>query len=194
MKKLSSLKKIADLVQKTKIENPDKTVGLLFEDEASFGRINKPKCCWCNNKFRPCVPCHHIREYRYIFGAVEPLTGERFFLVMPNCNTNNMSIFLKELSKTYSEDIMILVCDGAAWHKSKNLEISGNIIITHIPPYTPEMNPIEQIWKQIRQMGFGNKIFRTLKAVVDRLCDTINLLTDELVKSITLREWIYSIA
>ena len=56
------------------------------------------------------------------------------------------------------------------------------------------MNPIEQIWKQIGQMGFGNKIFRTLKAVVDRLCDTINLLTDELVKSITLREWIYSIA
>jgi transposase family protein len=114
--------------------------------------------------------------------------------IMPNCNTNNMSIFLKELSKTYNEDIMILVCDGTAWHKSKNLEISGNIIITHIPPYTPEMNPIEQIWKQIRQMGFGNKIFRTLKAVVDRLCDTINLLTDELVKSITLREWIYSIA
>ncbi|KXB60455.1 transposase [Leptotrichia wadei] len=150
-------------MQKTKIENPDKTVGLLFEDEASFGRINKPKCCWCNNKFRPCVPCHHIREYRYAFGAVEPLTGERFFLVMPNCNTNNMSIFLKELSKTYSEDIMILVCDGAAWHKSKNLEISENIIITHIPPYTPEMNPIEQIWKQIRQMGFGNKIFRILK-------------------------------
>ena len=84
-----------------------------------------------------------------------------------------MSIFLKELSKTYSEDIMILVCDGAAWHKSKNLEISGNIIITHILPYTPEMNPIEQIWKQIRQMGFGNKIFKTLNAVVNKLCDTI---------------------
>ena len=49
--------------------------------------------------------------------------------------------------------------------------------MTHIPPYTPEMNPIEQIWKQIRQMEFGNKIFRALKAVVDRLCDTINLLT-----------------
>ena len=63
--------------------------------------------------------------------------------------------------------------------------------MTYIPPYTPEMNPIEQIWKQIRQMGFDNTIFSTLKAVVNRLCDTINLLTDELVKSITLREWIY---
>ncbi|WP_369716360.1 transposase [Leptotrichia alba] len=112
---------------------------------------------------------------------------------MPRCNTNNMSVFLKELSKRYDEDIVILACDGAAWHKSKNLEISGNIIMIHIPPYATEMNPIEQIWKQVRQMGFGNKIFSTLNAVVGRLCDTINLLTDELVKSITLRKWIYSV-
>ena len=112
-------------------------------------------------------------EIQVCFWLGGAFNGGKIFLVMPNCNTNNMSIFLKELSKTYSEDIMILVCDGAAWHKSKNLEISGNIIITHIPPYTPEMNPIEQIWKQIRQMGFGNKIFKTLNAVVNKLCDTI---------------------
>ena len=59
------------------------------------------------------------------------------------------------------------------WNKSKNLKISGNIILTHILPYTSKMNPIEQIWKQIRQMGFGNKIFKRLNAVVNKLCDTI---------------------
>ena len=117
-------------MQKTKIRNPGKTARLMFEGEASFGRINKPKYCWCSNKFRSCVPCHHIREYRYAFGAVEPLTGERFFLVLPNCNTNNMNIFLKKLSENYSEDIVILVCDGAAWHKSKALKTPENIIIT----------------------------------------------------------------
>lgn len=181
-------------MQKTKIENPDRTVRLMFEDEAGFGRINKPKHCWCNNRVRPCVPYHHIREYRYVFGAVEPLTGERFFLVMPNCNTINMSVFLKELSENYSKDIVIIVCDRAVWHKSKDLKIPGNVIVTHIPPYTPEMNPIEQIWKQVRHMGFGNKIFGSLNAVVDNLCDTINSLTDELVKSITFRKWILSIS
>lgn len=56
------------------------------------------------------------------------------------------------------------------------------------------MNPIEQIWKQVRHMGFGNKIFGSLNAVVDNLCDTINSLTDELVKSITFRKWILSIS
>ena len=95
--------------------------------------------------------------------------------------------------KLNSEDIIILVCNRAVWHKSKNLEISENIIITHIPPYILEMNSIEQIWKQIRQMGFGNKIFRTLNAVVDKLCDIVNLPINELVKGITLREWICSI-
>ena len=135
----------------------------------------------------PAFPAHHIREYRHVFGAVErPLRGEKFFLIMPNCNTNNMSVF------RYNEDIVILVCDEAVWHKSKNLEISGNIIMTHIPPYTPEMNPIEQIWKQIKtdgvRWGSAIKYISTLNAVVNRLCDTINLLKNELVKSITLCE------
>lgn len=54
----------------------------MFQDEAGFGRINKPKCCWCEKNSRPSVPCHHIREYYYAYGAVEPLTGESGFLVM----------------------------------------------------------------------------------------------------------------
>ena len=164
----------------------------MFQDEAGFGRINKPKYCWCNRKIRPSVPCHHIREYRYAYGAVEPITGENFFLIMPYCNTDCMNVFLKELSKAYKEDKILLVCDGASWHKSKGLVKPDNIEIIHIPPYTPEMNPIEQIWKQIRTMGFKNELFNTLSDVVDRLCKTINNLTKEMVKSVTHREWLCS--
>ena len=86
----------------------------MFEDEAGFGRINKPKPCWCPKGMRPSVPCHHIREYRYAFGAVEPLTGESFFLAMPYCNTNCTNTFLAELSKQYPDDLILLVCDGDA--------------------------------------------------------------------------------
>lgn len=59
----------------------------MFQDEARFGRINKPKYCWCQKGIRPSVPCHHIREYRYAYGAVEPKTGDSFFLIMPYCNS-----------------------------------------------------------------------------------------------------------
>ena len=162
----------------------------MFEDEAGFGRINKPKYCWCFPGLRPTVPCHHIREYRYAYGAVEPLTGESFFLIMPYCNTDCMSLFLKKLSEAYPEDHIILVCDGAAWHRANALVIPENIRLVFLPPATPEMNPIEQIWKEIRKLGFKNEIFKSLELVVKRLSDTICSLTCDTVKSITCRKWI----
>ncbi len=162
----------------------------MFQDEAGFGRINKPKYCWCEKGIRPCVPCQHIREYRYAFGAVEPLTGDSCFLVMPSSDTVCMNIFLQELSKQYKDDVVLLCCDGAAWHKSKTLVIPKNIVLFHIPPYTPEMNPIEQIWKEIRKRGFKNEVFDTLAKVVDRLCDVIHDLPKTVIQSITGRDWI----
>ena len=164
----------------------------MFQDEAGFGRISKPKYCWCFKGLRPTIPCHHIREYRYAYGAVEPQTGESFFLVLPYCNTDCMNVFLQGLSTAYPNDFILLVADGAAWHKSKGLQIPENIEIFPLLPYTPEMNPIEQIWKEIRKLGFKNEIFQTLEKVVDRLCDTICSLSSETIKSITGREWILS--
>ena len=164
----------------------------MFQDEAGFGRINKPKYCWCKKGIRPAVPCHHIREYRYVYGAVEPLTGESCFWVMPRCNTDCMNVYLEELSKQFPDDIILLCCDGAAWHKSKSLRVPHNIELIPIPPYTPEMNPIEQIWKELRKMGFRNEVFATLEKVVLRLCDTICDLTPDTIRSITGRSWIIS--
>lgn len=162
----------------------------MFQDEAGFGRINKPKYCWCEKGIRPSVPCHHIREYRYAYGAVEPLTGNSFFLVLPNCDTECMSVFLENLSKEYANDIILLCCDGAAWHKSRKMRLPSNIILFYIPPYTPEMNPIEQIWKEIRKRGFRNQVFTSLEKVVDRLCETICSLSNNVISSITGRDWI----
>jgi putative transposase len=173
--------------------NRDKgKVRLMFQDEAGFGRINKPKYCWCFPGHRPVVPCHHIREYRYAYGAVEPQTGESFSLVLPYCNTVCMNKFLELMSAAYPEDYILLVTDGATWHKSKELHIPDNIELFFLPPATPEMNPIEQIWKEIRKRGFRNELFKTLEKVIDRLCDTINSLSRETIKSITARDWILS--
>ena len=176
------------------IQKQEGQVRLMFQDEAGFGRINKPKYCWCQKGHRPHVPCHHIREYRYAYGAVEPSTGDSFFLVMPYCNTACMNVFMKELSQRYRNDLIVMVCDGAAWHKSKAMEVPENVKIIHIPPYTPEMNPIEQIWRELRTLGFCNEVFATLEKVVNRLCETINKLTSEVVSSITLRDWICKIS
>ena len=164
----------------------------MFQDEAGFGRINKPRYCWCRKGVRPNVPCHHIREYRYAYGAVDPQDGSSFFLILPYCNTICMNVFLCELSAEYPDDTIILVADGAVWHKANGLEIPKNIEIIPLPPYTPEMNPIEQIWAWLRLHGFRNEVFHTLDHVIDRLCETICSLTVATVKSITQRDWIIS--
>ena len=101
-----------------------------------------------------------------------------------------MNVFLEGLSKQYPDDLILLCCDGADWHKSKKLQVPDNIELFYIPPYTPEMNPIEQIWKELQIMGFRNEVFATLETVVDRLCDTICGLTNDTIKSITGRNWI----
>ena len=139
------------------------------------------------------MPCHHIREYRYVYGAVEPETGDSCFWVMTRCDTESMNFFLEKLSEQFSNDYILLICDGAAWHKSNELIIPENIELFFIPPYTPEMNPIEQIWKEIRKRGFQNEIFDSLEAVVDKLCLIIKELPATVIKSITGRKWILSI-
>jgi len=164
-------------------------VRLMFQDEAGFGRINKPKYCWCYPGLRPGVPSQHIREYRYAYGAVDPLYGDSFFLVLPYSNTDCMNIFLDELSKAYSDDYIVMPCDQATWHRSKSLIIPSNIQIFYLPPATPELNPIEQIWRELRK-SFKNELFETLSDVVDRLCQAIRGLTKDTVISVTGRDWI----
>lgn len=101
-----------------------------------------------------------------------------------------MNEFLKRLSQAFKEDYLILIMDNAVWHKSKTLNIPENIELMFIPPYTPELNPIEQIWKEIREKVFANEVFPTLEHVIDRLCETINNLTNDVIKSICKREWL----
>jgi len=103
-----------------------------------------------------------------------------------------MNLFLQELAENYPDDVIIIVCDGASRHRSGTLVVPKNIQLFYLPPATPEMNPIEQIWKEIRKLGFRNEIFQTLEKVVDRLCETIRSLSEDSVRSITGRDWIMS--
>jgi len=162
---------------------------LLFEDEASFGRSNRPRSCWCKKKVRPHVPCAHIREYRHAFGAIEPLTGNKIFAVSHKCDTIRMYFFLKMISLAFPDDIIILVCDGASWHKNPEI-IPHNMIVINLPTGSPEMNPMEQIWREIRSHGFANLILPSLAAVLNRFAQTVRSMSRDTVKSISGRDWI----
>ncbi|MFL0194311.1 transposase [Clostridium sp. WILCCON 0269] len=153
--------KVAELQQYCTQVN--KSFRSIFQGEAGFGRINKPKRCWCKGNIRPAVPCHRIREYTYAYGAVSPLDGYMVSLVLPKCNTQCMNISLAEVSNRYPHDYILMTTDNAAWHKSKGLVIPENIEIFPLLSYTPELNPIEMIGDEIRKKFFRNKLFKTLR-------------------------------
>ncbi|WP_225415570.1 IS630 family transposase [Streptococcus pneumoniae] len=192
LKPLSRLK-IKSQFKKTrkrfKISRRFRKVRLMYQDEAGFGRISKLGSCWSPIGVGPHVHSHYIREFRYCYGAVDAHTGESFFLIAGGCNTEWMNAFLEELSQAYPDDYLLLVMDNAIWHKSSTLKIPTNIGFAFIPPYTPEMNPIEQVWKEIRKRGFKNKAFRILEDVMNQLQDVIQGLEKEVIKSIVNRKW-----
>jgi putative transposase len=162
----------------------------MFQDEAIFGRIGKAYKCWALTALRPMVYQHKIREYRYLFGAVDPFSGDSCFRITTHCDTLCMNYYLQELSEQYADSYILLVCDNAGWHKSKTLVVPHNIEIIHIPPYTPEMNPAEQIWDEIREKHFANKLFKSINHVIDNLCFAVNALTNDTIRSISSRKWV----
>jgi len=171
---------------------PEAKIRLFFMDEAGFGRISEPSYCWCPGGVRPVVPCHRVREYVYAFGAVDPIDGDGFYIIVPKCSTAWTNEFLAALSAAYKNDYLLVPTDNASWHKSQTLIIPDNITIFYLPAYTPEMNPIEQVWKEVRKDGFKNTLFDTLNKVTDKLSNSLMNLSKDVIKSICGRDWIKS--
>ena len=94
-----------------------------------------------------------------------------------------MNVYLKELSRKIKEDV-VLIMDGAGWHKSKNLIVPKNIQIVLLPPYCPELNPVEGLWRYIKNHAINNRLFKTLENLEDEVCEFVRNLTKDVVISI----------
>jgi DDE superfamily endonuclease len=111
----------------------------MFEDEARFGRISDPRRCWAPPGVRPEVNTQLIREYEYAFAAVSPQDGLLDTLVLPTVNTEAMSVFLAEVSRRHAEEFIVMVLDGAGWHKARRLLVPANMRLLSLPPWSPQL-------------------------------------------------------
>jgi hypothetical protein len=93
----------------------------MFEDEARFGRSSDPRRCWAPAGGRPEVNTQIVREYEYAFAAVSPHDGSLDTLVLPAANTEAMSLCLAEVSQRHADEFIVMVLDGAGWHRAKHL-------------------------------------------------------------------------
>lgn len=146
-----------------------KPVVVFFEDEARFGRISREMFCWVKKDMVPTVARQMVREYIYAYSALSPQTGDCFSMISPFCDSEAMNCFLGDLAACYPDYRIIMILDKAGWHISKTLKFPDNLMLMHLPPYSPELNPVELLWREIRAKHFHNKIFGSLDDVEDAL-------------------------
>lgn len=149
--------------------NDHKPIIVFFEDEGRFGRISREMYCWVKKDVVPSVARQMVREYIYAYSAIAPETGDCYSMIAPQCNTESMSLFLELFAEHYSNYRIVLLLDKAGWHVSQTLKQPDNLVLLHLPPYSPELNPVELLWREIRRKHFHNKIFNSLDDVENTL-------------------------
>ena len=171
------------------------SVRLMFQDEARFGRINDVRRCWAPKPIRPLCQAMLTHEYTYAYAAIEPITGTMDTFILPQVNTHCMQLFLNEVGARHLGQNIVMVLDGAGWHSSKSLIAPPNIRLLALPPYAPELNPVEHIWDELREKCFHNKVFDSLNALEDDLAFGLLAMenTPEVVKSIAAWPWIIDV-
>jgi transposase len=186
-KKLSSA--LGEIV--ASFANP-KPLRLMFQDEARFGRISDTRYCWARRPMRPLVKAMLTHQYTYAYGAVSPLDGKFDSLVLPHVNTECMQLFITEVAKRYPTENIVMVVDGAGWHRSKSFVLPESLRLHFLPPYSPELNPQEHIWDELREKYFHNQAFDSMDALEEQLLAGLRYLEQSpgIVKSISGWDWI----
>jgi transposase len=140
---------------------------------------------------KPICPFHQVFKTLYLFGAFSPITGDKFLLEMPHCNTANFQVFLNDFSAENPEEFKIMVLDNGAFHKAKTLKIPDNIGLLFLPPYSPELNPAENIWAILKRK-FTNKLYKTLDEVSEFITAATNSISPDNIKSTCAFSYIFA--
>lgn len=163
--------------------NPEKRV--FFFDESRFGTHSNIGHGWFRKGSRTLVKVKLGFQNFYLYSAVDPKCGNDFTLMLPRVNTDCLNLFLSEMSEAFAGQQIIIVMDGAGWHKSQDLVIPSNIEIMYLPPYSPELNPVERLWLYIKSHTIKNAVYDTIEILEDAISDFIvQHVNPELLKTV----------
>jgi transposase len=164
----------------------------MFQDEARFGRISDTRRCWCPKPARPLCQAQVTQEYTYAYAAVAVADGDLDTLILPHVNGDCMQLFLDEVAARHPQDRIVMVLDGAGWHQSQALILANNLRLLTLPPYSPELNPVEHLWDELREKSFHNRVFDSIDALEIHLEASLRAmeLDHPRVRSIVAWPWI----
>lgn len=163
-----------------------------FQDEARVGQQGTVTRLWAVKGTRPRIVRQQQFNYTYIFGAVCPARDEGVGLIMPYANMQTMQIHLEHISlKIPAGRHAVVVLDQAGWHTSNKLKKPKNLTLISLPPASPELNPIEQVWRQLREDHLANRCYKNEEDIVNACCEAWNTFEDKSgsIKSLCSRQW-----
>jgi transposase len=155
-------------------------------DEARLGQQGTLTRVWAKAGTRPTAVKQTRYEWVYLYAAVEPSTGESVALLAPNADTGTFNVFLQMLSKELKKgEHAVLILDGAGWHKSKSLVAPDNVtLLLLLPPYSPELNPVENLWHYLRSHYLSNRAYSDYDHLFDAAGAAWRKLTPDVIKSV----------
>jgi transposase len=142
------------------------------------GRILTAKGC------KPVGVKDTTRENFYLYGTVEPDTGEAFVREFPKMSTPNFQQFLNDFGQAHSVGLHLIILDGASIHWAKDLQIPDNVALIKLPPYCPELNPIEWFWRELKR-PLRWKNWPSLQGLKEALCREYHKWTNERIQTLT---------
>lgn len=168
-------------------------VEIWFQDEARIGQRGTVTRVWALKGTRPRVVRQQQFEYAYIFGAACPARDVAVGLVMPVVNSEAMKTHLEHIAAQVPEGKhAVIILDRAAWHTTKKLKLFPNITLMPLPPASPELNPVEQIWQQLRDRELANRSYRDYEDILESSCKAWNNFVDVpgAIQKLCTREWV----
>jgi transposase len=171
----------------------DKPLEIWWQDEARVGQQGTLTRIWAARGSRPAAPKDRRYASAYLFGAVCPARGIGAGLVLPNANARTMSLHLAEISSQVAQGAhAVVVMDGAGWHQTGGkLRIPANVTPLRLPPYAPELNPVENVWAYLRSNRLANRVYETYDDILDACTEAWNWFTSqpERITTIASRPW-----
>jgi transposase len=161
----------------------------LCQDETRVGLKTETGKVITAKGVKPKVTVQWRRENFWIYGAIDPLTGEHFFHEYPKLNGQYFQEFLDWLSPLLGEDCAILQVDQAPAHMAHSIRWPKNIIPLPHPPHSPELNPIERFWQLLKQ-SLKNQVFPSLQSLRERIQALLEHFTFEQVSSVSAYDFI----
>jgi transposase len=160
-------------VKKIAAAHPDRRIEVWFEDEARFGQQGTITRVWARRGTRPRVVKQTQYDYVHVYAAVCPASGQAEGLITPQLNTATTNVFLEQLSRQLAPDVhAVLIWDGAGFHRSGELKVPGNITLLPLPPYSPELNPVENLWHYLRSHYWSNREHKDYDALCETVCSS----------------------